>query len=103
MKKPLSQVPITAYYFFCYLTFGVIKSPLSKDLGQRLFYLRSLVLPYTKIQFVMNCLLVLPFPKLLGHYLPRQCTLSGDERTCNTDIPKRLHSTIRDAALSMFC
>jgi len=59
----------SAYYFFCYLTFGVIKSPLSQDLGQRLFHVRSLVLPYTKIQFVMNCLVVLPYLKFLGHYL----------------------------------
>jgi hypothetical protein len=61
----------SAYYFFCYLTFGVIQSPLSQDLGQRLFHVRSLVLLYTKIQFVMNCLLVLPYLKFLGHYLRR--------------------------------
>jgi len=59
--------PIT----LCYLTFGVIQSPLSQDLGQRLFHVRSLVLLYTKIQFVMNCLLVLPYLKFLGHYLRR--------------------------------
>jgi len=61
----------SAYYFLCYLTFGVIQSPLSQDLGQRLFHVRSLVLLYTKIQFVMNCLLVLPYLKFLGHYLRR--------------------------------
>ena len=59
----------SAYYFFCYLTFGVKKSSLSQDLGQRLFHVRDLVLSYTKIQIVMNCFLVLPYPKFLGHYL----------------------------------
>jgi len=59
----------TAYYFFCYLTFGGIKSSLSQHLGQRLFHVRDLVLPNTNFQIVLNCFLVLPYLKFLRHYL----------------------------------
>ena len=40
---------LTAHYFSCQLTIGVIKSSLSQDLGQRRFHVRELVLPYTNL------------------------------------------------------
>jgi len=53
--KTISPLLFLLFGFWCY------KNIFVQVLGQRLFHVRDLVLPYTKIHFVLNCFIVPPY------------------------------------------
>ena len=79
----------TAHYLFCYLTIGVTKSSLSKDLGQSFLTWETLSHHVWSCRFWLNCFLVLSYINILRHALVQGEDLSTPG--CLREVRVRLY------------